>query len=372
MTDINKQRFLAELGKLLTFMYEEDRQEALAMYSEMFDSGADEQSLLHQLVSPTRQAVVIARAYNQRERTLQTSARSRRDSYYEESMDDVPGYVIAIEDVRRQILGEREAARARQEELALFDTAEPVEKSVEVVEESSEETAVEEVEVQAAELTVVESSEAAEPVQEEAAAEESDEPAENSDAEELSEAQGLDEVLAVDEGEEAGQPEDQVEEESVLPAVQEPVEDTGYRHREYQQADEKRDHDRRGRRTAQRRGTYVQTERRARPLLLILYVLFAVPVGLVGGLVLLLPIMLFLALTIVAAWLGISAVSAAFGGFAMFSDLMVVLGGGLVLLALGLLFLWLFIWFIGGVLAGFINGLISIGGKLCYKEVEVE
>lgn len=32
VTHINKQKFLAELGKLLTFMYDEDRQTALAMY----------------------------------------------------------------------------------------------------------------------------------------------------------------------------------------------------------------------------------------------------------------------------------------------------------------------------------------------------
>ena len=38
VTDINKQKFLAELGKLLTFMYDEDRQDALAMYARMFDA----------------------------------------------------------------------------------------------------------------------------------------------------------------------------------------------------------------------------------------------------------------------------------------------------------------------------------------------
>ena len=37
MTSINKQKFLAELGKLLTFMYEEDRQRAMSLYSRMFE-----------------------------------------------------------------------------------------------------------------------------------------------------------------------------------------------------------------------------------------------------------------------------------------------------------------------------------------------
>ena len=64
MTDINKQKFLTELGKLLTFMYEEDRQLALSIYDEVFEQAEDEQAVLSALVSPTRQAVIIARAYN--------------------------------------------------------------------------------------------------------------------------------------------------------------------------------------------------------------------------------------------------------------------------------------------------------------------
>ena len=58
---INKQKFLAELGRLLTFMYEEDRQSALAMYSKMFDDVAEEQPLQQPPVSPTRQTAVHAR-----------------------------------------------------------------------------------------------------------------------------------------------------------------------------------------------------------------------------------------------------------------------------------------------------------------------
>ena len=71
VTAINKQRFLPELGKLLTFMVEEDRQTALAMYSRLFDDAVDEQQLMDLLVSPTRQAVVIARTYDARERKQQ-------------------------------------------------------------------------------------------------------------------------------------------------------------------------------------------------------------------------------------------------------------------------------------------------------------
>ena len=42
MIVINRRKYLAELGKLLTFMYEEDRQEALALYEQLFDAAIDE------------------------------------------------------------------------------------------------------------------------------------------------------------------------------------------------------------------------------------------------------------------------------------------------------------------------------------------
>ncbi len=77
---INKQKFLAELSKLLTFMYEEDRQNALAAYSRMFEEAEDEQKLIQILVSPTRQAVIVARAYDAKERKLQVTAQSRESS----------------------------------------------------------------------------------------------------------------------------------------------------------------------------------------------------------------------------------------------------------------------------------------------------
>ena len=41
----------------------------------------------------------------------------------------------------------------------------------------------------------------------------------------------------------------------------------------------------------------------------------------------------------------------------------------LVVLALGLLFLWIFVWFVGGAIAGLINEIIKLGGKWCFKEV---
>ena len=100
MTDINRHNFLAELSKLLTFMYEEDRLTALNMYEDIFQSCQDEQQLVHHLVSPTRQAVILARAYDSKERMLHVDTRSKKSDLYEDEEDMVPGFVLAIEKIR--------------------------------------------------------------------------------------------------------------------------------------------------------------------------------------------------------------------------------------------------------------------------------
>lgn len=123
MTDINKQKFLAELGKLLTFMYDEDRQDALAAYSRMFDHARDEQLLLQFLVSPTRQAVVIARAYNARERKLQVNSQSR-----EGHLDDAASrdYMHVLDELEAQAAEHNILTSETSEaQLSIFDEALP-------------------------------------------------------------------------------------------------------------------------------------------------------------------------------------------------------------------------------------------------------
>ena len=62
---MNRNRFLVELEKSLTFMEPEDRDAALAYYNELFDeAGADkEQVILDELGSPVRVAVQLNREY---------------------------------------------------------------------------------------------------------------------------------------------------------------------------------------------------------------------------------------------------------------------------------------------------------------------
>lgn len=320
MTDINKQKFLAELGKLLTFMYEEDRLDALYMYEEMFNSCSDEQQLIHHLVSPTRQAVVLARAYNAKERMLSVQSQSKRGELYDEGEDIVPAFISAIENIRYEAAGlfeDKPQPAFDEDQFSLFGEDEPAPEEPAVVEETVSEVPAEE------------SEEAVQEVLSE------DEPVYYDEAPAIE--------IVEDDGEELR---------FSAPSRKSPAAE-----------DEQEIYN-----------TYTPRPRRRKRIvaLLILYIIFAVPIGLVGVTLLMVPTVLCLCLCIIFAAAGLAAVSCAFGSFAIFADILVVMGSGLILLALGLLFLWLFVWFIGGAIAGFVNAVIKLGDRFSSREVTAE
>ena len=63
MSGINKQKYLAELTKLLGFMSSWDREAALEKYGALYDECATEDEVAERLGSPTRLAIAIARDY---------------------------------------------------------------------------------------------------------------------------------------------------------------------------------------------------------------------------------------------------------------------------------------------------------------------
>lgn len=353
VTDINKQKFLAELARLLTFMYEEDRQEALAMYEGMFDEAGDEQSLLQALVSPTRQAVVIARAYNARERKLQVHAQSRDEN----AQDDSADFVQAIYQVRSDALGAQESKPVVDEnQFSLFDDladeleepeAEPVPAAEEPLAPEPEASSEPAPEAADAEPELDPAPAAEEAVSEEPVVQE---PVPESVVDEV------DAFLA-----DFTLPEDIMTPET--PSQPATAEIEPVQEELLQIPDEEEPY------------TYAplaQTVRKPKVFLLILYIILAIPLTLAGIILLLVPTILFLALAAGTICAGIMALGAAFSGFTMFSDLMVVLGLAIIVLALGLLFLWIFIWFIGGAIVGLVRGVISLGEQWCYKEVAAE
>ena len=347
MTRINKQRFLPELGKLLTFMVEEDRQTALTMYSRLFDDAADEQQLMDLLVSPTRQAVVIARTYDARERRQQLES--------PEGDEATPPFVLAIDKLYQQIAPKAEVYGAEQPKLyeendssvnqfSLFaDEPHPIDES---------EYVPFQIEAEAVPLDA-----SVEELPEEPAAE-----VPVDDAEEEPEAA---EAAAPELASERAEEDAPVPEEPVQPipapapalkpeyAPEKPMKSTSLNAADY-------DLD-----------FIPETRRKARVFLLILYVLVAIPVTLLGIALLLIPTVLALGLAVAVIVLGSAALVSAFSGFPELADILIVLGTAVIVLALGLLLLWLFVWFIGGAIGGLIRSMIDLGRKWCFVEVPV-
>ena len=364
VTGINKQRFLPELGKLLTFMVEEDRQTALGMYSRLFDDAEDEQRLMDLLVSPTRQAVVIARTYDAKARKQQL------EDAEGENGEETPAFVLAIDKLYQQVAPKREERweePAKPEELkpelnqfSLFeDDAHPIDDSEYVpfqieAEAVPLEEAVEQLPLEKQESTAETQSEEEDAA--EAQAQEEDDPA--AEAEEPAPA----ETEPVPQ-EEAALPEEKPEEAETAPAPQEPA--------QTQPAPEQR------MKTAPLSAAdydldfIAETRRKPRVFLLILFTLLAIPVTLAGIVLLLIPTVVARALAVLVIVMGSATLVAAFSGFPKLADLLIVIGTSVIVLALGLLLLWLFVWFVGGAIGGLIRGVIDLGRKWCYKEVPV-
>ena len=346
-------------------MYEEDRQTALAMYNQLFDEVDDEQGLLQLLVSPTRQAVVIARSYNAKERKLQVHAQSREES---DTASDgaAPEFMGVIESIREEALSRQapKTAEISADQFSMFedDFFAPTPETPAAPAEAEPEAPAEEAAAPVAEAEAEAPAETAEPA--------TDEPVDEVDefiadfaipADQQEFAPDVGEQTAPAEPAEPAQPEEaeapaESDEGDSAPIVIE-EEDVGEYDDEYD--DEYYDDEE------------YEPVRKPRVFLLILYILLAVPVGLLGILLLIVPTLLFLVLSGLIITGGVMAVTSAFSsGIAVFADIMVIIGMAFILLALGLLALWIAVWLVGGVMVGLVRGLIHLGGKWCYKEVE--
>ena len=335
-------------------MYEEDRQTALAMYNRLFDEVDDEQGLLQLLVSPTRQAVVIARSYNAKERKLQVHAQSREES---ETASDgaAPEFMGVIESIREEALSRQapKTAEVSADQFSMFE-----DDFFAPTPETPAAPAAEEAAAPVAEAEAEAPAETAEPA--------TDEPVDEVDAfiadfsipaDQQEFAPEAGEQTAPAEPAEPAQPEEaeapaESDEDDSAPVVIEEEDDEEYDDEYYDDEE-------------------YEPVRKPRVFLLILYILLAVPVGLLGILLLIVPTLLFLVLSGLIITGGVMAVTSAFGsGIAVFADIMVIIGMAFILLALGLLALWIAVWLVGGAMVGLVRGLIHLGGKWCYKEVE--
>ena len=337
-------------------MYEEDRLRALELYSRMFEDAADESALIQSLLSPTRQAVVVARAYNANLGKLSVTTETKA-APEDRDENGIPDYVQAIEAVRAAAFARQPApARETPEEPAPAEEAPEETEEPAPAEEASEETEepapAEEASEEAEETAPAEkaSEETEEPAPAEEAPEETEEPAPAEEAPE-----------APEEAAPAA--------EAPAPAENKTQENIEFFSMPEEGKEEAAENE--GEESVFNIDTDLmrQPRRKAKVFALIVYILFAIPLTLAAIVILLVPAVLFLALSVASIICGVVVVSTALNGFAVIADIMVVLGMALVLFALGLLFLWTAIWFIGGAIVGVVHGVAALCDKWCYKEV---
>ena len=431
-------------------MYDEDRKTALSMYNEMFCAAEDEERLARALVSPTKQAVILARAYNARERDLEVRATSGQGDADVDS-DAKPRFVTAIEELTekledrgilvyglRDYYDEPEEENYPEEEYSEDFSGEEYQEENYGEEEEYEETPVRRFSGESAEkaaeteadpfafpefaapdFAVADfavpdfamergdaltggNSEDEFPMDEfstdnapkdrseacgvtadyDKSAEEqaSAEPATTAAAGEITEESGNKFAFAPPENEDREARNSRINsmmesfnaEKTPAEPAPEPEKTTerprleGKRKTERPEKAENEEPER----THFARAVAADEDEEEQPeeiniLLLVLYLVFAVPITAACVLILLVPAVLFLALSVVLVVLGFKAIMTAFGGFAVFADIMVVLGGALVIISLGLMAFWAFIWFICGAMVGIINGAIKLGGRFC-------
>ena len=353
---INKQKFLAELSKLLTFMYEEDRQEALAMYSSMFDEAEDEQRLIQLLMSPTRQAVIVARAYDAKDRKLQVTSQSREGSGPDEG--GTPDFAVAIEKVRKDA-EEKDILRAgvSDDQLSFFEEEKPAvpeetsEPEVPAEEEANEPG--EEVSDGFTKKQVLDEDELfADIMKKEEPITVEEIPAEERDS---AEPEGVKEELTEEAEEEPAEAmEDSAEE---VPETEETE--------AADEADEPFDYTK----DIPDEDGYTEPAKEAMIGWLTLFVIFAIPIGFLACVLMIVLALVFLALAAAVVAAGVFAIRSLFSGFAVFADILLVGGAAVAALALGLLFLWTAIWCLFGAIPGIVRGIIELGRSWCYKEV---
>ena len=105
--------------------------------------------------------------------------------------------------------------------------------------------------------------------------------------------------------------------------------------------------------------------------LLILYLIFAIPIGLALFFAAVIVALSLLAAGAVLIGLGIKTVGFAFSTFAIFADSILCAGAALVALAVALMLIWLAILILFRGLGGLIAGIKALGVRICVREVTV-
>ena len=350
-------------------MYEEDRVRALKEYEDIFEQAGNETAVLQLLVSPTRQAVNLARAYDSKDRASLTEG------------GEGPAYLTVIDDLRRQAGTLIPAAPVLNDDdqISLFDKPDAADTFFnnlelgnlpELEEDELQEIPPREVDRYPDEDRTAEATPAPAVPQKTNPPEETP----NREVDAFSDAVEafLTDIAVRDaaEGREAAFPARSAEgktEEHPASSDNQVME----RHDEDRPADEpgKAVQDTRNDVRKALSDETLQKKSKLNVGLLILYILIAVPVTLLIIGLLLACAALCLGLAASGLCLGFAGVVEAFTAFSVFADMLLVFGLALALAAIGLLLFWCFIWLLAGAIPDVIRGACRLGRKLCYHEV---
>ena len=394
-------------------MYEEDRLRALDLYNGIFEEVENDTEVLQLLVSPTRQAVNLARSYDAKERKLQVHTQSRAGEHIAD--EDEPAFIKVIEEIRSQAEALGIAVpKTNDDQISLFeepDVAETVfdDLDLDSVPETGDEDLLPPEEIPGA-ISLFPDEDRADaapaptpaplPV-EPAPADNAAEPAAEAPAEDAPAA----EVEEVSDAVDAFLADFSIKNDELAPAEGAPKPPVPA------VADFPADEEIAAREAAAPQPAAfvldkapvaaapaafqftpaeksvsaetlapaapvpapeeeaVPAQKKANVPLLILFILLAIPVCL-----LLIGLLLALAAACVclAAGLlftGFNGLTAAFTSFSVFADILLVFGAALVLSAVGLLFFWLFLRLLFSAIPGVVRGALALGRKWCYKEV---
>lgn len=386
---MNRQRYMAELSKLLTFMFKEDKEDILAHYNKMLDEAEDEQAMLESFGSPTRLAVTISRSYKRTERKLAVEADSKSDKPDEGETSVEPEHIF-VKPVKKETAAEKTPA-APAPGLSYADIIEEIrrekaeEEGVEYTpmffnepEKAPEEPEAEEAPGEAGKVPEEPEAEGSEEADIEVeiveTPAEEPEPEEAEPEEEAPEADGEAEEAAEDEAE------DTAEEKTEEPEAEEPqdAEDT-VKTEDIEDTEESESAESRVELDAVT--VFDQLDKMQPPVetvqyktnvgLLILYLIFAIPIGLALFFAAVIVALSLLAAGAVLIGLGIKTVGFAFSTFAIFADSILCAGAALVALAVALMLIWLAILILFRGLGGLIAGIKALGVRICVREVTV-
>ena len=342
MTVIDRQKYVAELGKLLSGMAPQDREAVLRGVNARFDEEGDDAAVIASLGSPTFAAVSVLRGYTPPEEGASDSVpmpEPRRTRPEPKPVEPEP------------IEPEPEEPEAPEE----AEPEEPEAESAEADEPSPVEPAPE------AESTAAEPETEPEPEPEQP--EIPAEPAEPETAEEPAEAEAPED--AVGPAEEPEEPDEPEEPGTEAEGPEEPAESDEAE--EPEEAEENPD-------LPPFWGGPPELPKppKAKVGLLILYIILGVAVGL--------PLtVLFACVALGIFGCGGALIAAAallvsfcFLGMGVVADILLLAGAALVLAALGLLLLFFAVWFFIRCVVGFVNLILRKGREWCYDHGEVD